>query len=182
MPLPAELREHIEATLRPLREAADGVRWTRPEGLHLTARFLGSVDPARIAEIRSAMTEFAALQPPFPIALGEVGSFGGKRRPRTVWVGLWEGWHELAELEQGLAERLAHLEDRPRYGGPANRPSPPHVTLARAVPDHLDLEIRRRLLDLRGAVWTAERFSLFRSHLGAGGSRYEELAQVPLGR
>jgi 2'-5' RNA ligase len=148
----------------------------------VTARFIGSVEPVRVAEIEAVMHAIAPAQAPFRAALGDVGTFGGKRKPRVAWIGLWAGWRELGELEVGLSQRLEHLEDRPRFGGPANRPAPPHITLARAVPDNLDVEIRRRLLDLRGQEWTAETLTLFRSHLGPGGSVYEELLAVPFGR
>jgi 2'-5' RNA ligase len=180
--LPVELRDRIDSRLRPLRETTTGVRWTRAEGLHLTARFIGSVDPERIAEIEAVMRDVAPARTPFRAALGDVGTFGGKRKPRVAWIGLAAGWRELGELEVALSARLERLEHRPRFGGPANRPSPPHITIARAVPNGLDVEIRRRLLDLRGIEWTADGLSLFRSHLGPGGSVYEELTTVPFGR
>ena len=43
--LNAAAREAVERVMRELRAVAgDGVRWVRPEGIHLTLKFLGDID------------------------------------------------------------------------------------------------------------------------------------------
>ena len=172
--VPAEVRERIETAIRPMRDdpANAGVRWTPPEGYHFTVRFIGSVAPDRIPEIDAAIAGAARGQAPFEVRFGNVGTFG-KRRPRVAWLGLWDGWRELAALELDLSGRLAHLEHRPRFGGTANRPVAPHLTIARAVRQGFEQELQPRLQHLQGTGWTARELVLYRSHLGPGGSRYE---------
>jgi 2'-5' RNA ligase len=180
--VPPRIRERIERAIRPMRDDPGNadVRWTRPEGYHFTVRFIGSVEPGRIPEIEAAIGEAARAQPPFEVRFGNTGTFGGTRRPRVAWLGLWDGSHALGSLELDLSGRLAHLEHRPRFGGTANRPVAPHVTIARAVPDGFEHELYQRLQDLQGTGWTVRELLLYRSHLGPGGSRYQVLSVTEL--
>ncbi|MBW2665172.1 MAG: hypothetical protein JRE13_02680, partial [Deltaproteobacteria bacterium] len=43
-------RRAIAAAIRELRNGPGGdhIRWVRPEALHVTLRFLGDIDPARV--------------------------------------------------------------------------------------------------------------------------------------
>jgi 2'-5' RNA ligase len=75
---------------RRLREApgGDGVRWVRPEALHVTLRFLGDIAPAQVAPLaRRAAGELAALAP-FALRLGPAALFPTPRRPRVVALDL----------------------------------------------------------------------------------------------
>ena len=61
--------------------------WTRGEGFHCTLKFLGEVDPERLAAIQAALA--AMPTPPlFTLHLRRLGVFPNPSRPRVVWVGL----------------------------------------------------------------------------------------------
>src|SRR5918911_1484741 len=80
--LRARIREHVEQ----LREAVPevGASWSRPENVHLTMKFFGNVDPARIPAISAAaeraVKDFSALQ----IAVGGTGVFPKPNRPQVL--------------------------------------------------------------------------------------------------
>ena len=146
------------------------------ENLHLTLAFLGELPLSVLADVDLA---FAAIRAPaFSVTLAGVDLFGGARA-RVVYAGV------------AAAPPLLHLQGKvetaARSAGvavPARR-FMPHVTLAR-LPERLENRERlERAVAGRGGysgpTFPVEAFHLFRSHLGRGGSVYEELASYPLG-
>jgi 2'-5' RNA ligase len=65
-------------------ERGEGVRWVRPEGYHLTLRFLGNVAREDIAELAERVAEEVAPLVPFEIHLGAALVFPNSRNPRVV--------------------------------------------------------------------------------------------------
>jgi 2'-5' RNA ligase len=167
-------RRAAAAVARRLREApgGDGVRWVRPEALHVTLRFLGDVAAAQTAPLaRRAAGELAALAP-FALHLGPAALFPTPRRPRVVALGL--------EPEAPLAALAAALERAVVAEGFAPEP--------RAFRAHLTLgRVRDRRFPAVAAVAVpaeaiaVEEAVLFRSELRPKGSRYTPLERVRLG-
>jgi 2'-5' RNA ligase len=121
--LPEEAREAAAQLAGRLRgsERGEGVRWVRPEGYHLTLRFLGNVAREAIGEIAERVTEQVAPLAPFAIHLAGALVFPSPRSPRVIalavepeatLVSLAE-WVERGVVAAGLpAERRrfrAHL-------------------------------------------------------------------------
>ncbi len=166
----------IQADLR--RLGADSLRWVRPEGIHVTLKFLGSVDAARAPEIAAAL---AAAVDPFELRLrpGALGTFGGDRL-RVVWVGLEGDVEGLVSLAASVEAALGPL------GFPRERrPFAAHLTLARPR-DHVPPEELRTLAALVRRYrppalpsMTLREVSLMQSTLGPGGSMYTRLASFP---
>jgi 2'-5' RNA ligase len=80
---------------------------------------------------------------------------------------------ECAALQAVLSERLADLG----VYEPEQRRFRPHLTVARG--DRVRVRGLPALPDC--GEFTGEAVTLFRSHLGRGGARYEALVSVPLG-
>jgi 2'-5' RNA ligase len=179
--LPPEAREALAQVQAELREQGAGrLRWVRPEGIHLTLKFLGAVAPDLSHRVIDALA--AAIVEPFTLTLrfDRVGSFGGRMRLRVIWVGLAGDVEELAALAETVEEALKPL-GFPRE----SRPFAPHLTLAR-VPDEMGVEERSRLADLIAAYklpampsLSVTEVSLMQSFLLPGGARYEQRAAFP---
>jgi 2'-5' RNA ligase len=156
-----------------LREVpgGDGVRWVRPEALHVTLRFLGDIDPARAAPLaRRARLEVARLGP-FALRLGRAELFPTPRRPRVVALGL-----EPAAPLEALAAAVERAVVAEGFA-PEERAFRAHLTLGR-VRD-------RRFPSVAGAKLAAAEFAveeavLFRSELQPAGPRYTPLERIPL--
>ena len=129
--LPDDVRDalgRLQAGLR--RGDRAGLRWVRPEGIHITLKFLGGVEEGRVGEITPAL---ASAIEPFelrvrPASLGGFPSLvaGGGARLRVVWVGLEgdvEGLAALAGRVDAALESIGFPSER--------RPFAAHLTLAR---------------------------------------------------
>jgi RNA 2',3'-cyclic 3'-phosphodiesterase len=177
--LPEEVRDALAGVQDELRRAgAERLRWVRPEGIHLTLKFLGNVEEHRLSAIVDALDR--AIEPfEFGVQPSELGGFGG-RRLRVVWVGLSGDVEALAELARRVDEAVEPLGFEPE-----SRPFAAHLTLAR-VPDEVSINERERIGALVGRhqfpttpVMTLSNVSLMRSILGPGGAKYERLASFP---
>jgi 2'-5' RNA ligase len=166
----------LQGRLRSRAGAAD-VRWTAPEGMHLTLKFLGEVAEPRIDAVVEAVRVVAAATPMLALVAGGVGAFPTPRRPRVVWVGLTGGADALARLAGALDQALAAVGFVPEA-----RAFHAHVTLGR-------VRSPRGLRVLAGALaaeagaeygaWRAGEAVLYRSYLRPTGSVYEVLARLP---
>ncbi len=180
--LPPEMRAALASLQEALREkGAPRLRWVRPEGIHLTLKFLGAVPQEKVAAIREALAPTVQGIPPLALSLAEVGTFGDRRGPRVVWVGMEGDLEPLARLQQRVDKALEPLFP------PERRAFSPHLTLAR-VPDSMGSGERQTLRELAKTIEvppapavTIGELSLIRSILGPGGAVYERLAAFPLG-
>jgi 2'-5' RNA ligase len=182
----AELEPHVRAAaaalIETLKERAGRlspqarITWVPEDRLHITLRFIGSVDGAVAAAVRAALESPLDLAP-FDIEVAGTGTFPGRGAPRVIWAGIKAGGAALNALERTVTERLASARIPPEP-----RPFNPHLTLAR-VRDAAGLNAVQ-LLDgvAREMVGTtrAETITLFESRLASKGSTYLALQRTPL--
>ncbi|MDX1662419.1 MAG: RNA 2',3'-cyclic phosphodiesterase [Candidatus Promineifilaceae bacterium] len=126
--LPSDVKDALAAIRRELepRVPEGAVRWNSREKMHLTLRFLGDTEVAKVQEIGSALESIAAAHAPFQLALDALGCFPNPRRPRVIWVGLDGDVAELHQVKEMVDERLA-----PLGWAPEDRAYHPHLTLGR---------------------------------------------------
>lgn len=161
-------RESVTAVQDRLREVAtrQGVRFVRPEKLHLTLAFLGDADPEPVI---AGCAEVCTRHSPLMLTTTTLGGFPDLRRPKVVWLGLEGDLSALVALQADLASAL---------GQPAAEYIP-HLTLARISPGSKAVGYATQTLelDLPPAGIRAEEVSLFES---TPDGRYEILASWPL--
>jgi len=180
--LPEDVRESLgglQADLR--RHDLPGLRWTRPEGVHLTLKFLGETPATSLAAIESALARAVRGVPSFRLALGAPGTFGGRRGPRVLWVDVEGELPPLQRLQAAVERELAAVGFAPE-----EREFSPHLTLAR-VPQPPPPGLAERLSRALAAVaaardeFEATELLLMRSSLQPGGAVYSRVAAFPLG-
>lgn len=180
--LPQDWTDALASTQDDLRrQGLAGLRWARPEGIHLTLKFLGNVDQQRVGAITSAMNEAARNIRPFDLTLGALGTFGPATRPRVLWCGVSGDLAALNRLWQATERQIAPMgfpSEHDRFA--------PHLTLAR-VPDDLAPERRSGITSTIArhkapAVRTlhVSEVSLMQSMLDRGGARYHRLGGASL--
>ena len=170
-------RAALAARVARLREAVDGVAWVAPENLHLTLKFLGGVDVARLALVRDALDSAVRGCPAFDFGVAGLGAFPTPTRARVIWAGAGQGGPELQALAGRVDRALAAVGFAPE-----ERAFSPHVTLGRMR----DPRRNDRLADLLDRSETfgrirVDRLSLMRSDLSPHGARYSELSAHLLG-
>ncbi|MGH2444441.1 MAG: RNA 2',3'-cyclic phosphodiesterase [Candidatus Limnocylindria bacterium] len=173
VPIADGLRTALADELAGWRERPDlsGLRWADPAAWHVTLAFIGSIDAATVADLADALASVGDEEEPITLACGGLGAFPSASHARVAWYGVADPEAQF----RNLAKRT-----RRAVGVPAHQPFRPHVTLARARPQPVDL--RGWVAEAASPVGTlvVDRLHLMRSHLGSGPARYETIASVPL--
>ncbi len=179
--LPEQVREELGRVQEELRRHdLSHLRWVRPPGIHLTLKFLGETPAGRVAAITEALAGATRGRPGFRLALGAPGTFGGRRRPRVLWLDSIGDIDRLRGLQAAVEEALVEV------GFPSEeRGFSPHLTLARvpqpAPPGTAErIEQALRAMSPPRAEFDVREVVLMRSTLQPGGAVYERLAAFPL--
>lgn len=176
IPVPQPALAQLGAILGDLRARSWPVRWVRPEGLHITLKFFGSLSQETAEALVPALAGAADGLGPIPLTSTSIGSFPGGQRAKVIWLGI--DAPGALELLQDAVERACVPLGFPVEG----RPFRPHITLGR-VKDQEKLPVRS-LEGLEAAPeipFLAERLVLFHSEPGPNGSVYREFHSFALG-
>lgn len=161
-----------------LRASGADVSWTRPEGMHLTLKFLGEVEEKRVPKIEAALDSVVNGIGPSSLSVSGMGTFPDRRRPRVVWIGLKEDGDRLIKMQENVERELGAI------GFPAEkRGFTPHITLGRIrsnrnIEKLLDLIEKEKGVNLDG--FTVTNVYLMESKLRPTGAVYTELYSAPL--
>lgn len=171
--MPDPQREQLGGFLAECAIAAPEFRWSVTENLHLTVRFVGSVDRAVVEGIADRLD--GAAGPAIQLALGETGAFKRSRLARVVWLGLKSGADDLTALAARVEAECQGVGLAPEV-----RAFQPHLTLARARSRD-----GARQPDLPAvpplAPWRADELILYWSHLKKNGAEHEPIRRIALG-
>jgi 2'-5' RNA ligase len=158
------LRDELARRARPIQAAALDGQAVPDDNLHITLRFMGTLDPD--ARARAEQAAGRVRHRDITLQLDRAGHW---EQPRVLWLG-------CSDVPDPILGLLADLNTE--LGGEGfefrSRPWRPHVTVARGVTEVSDLPPVERL------TWDLTRFVLVRSELGGSASEYEVVAEWPL--
>ena len=169
--IPDEVRAALIAATKNLKSEAPDARWSRPESLHVTLKFLGETKNDLLERIRETLANCAANSP-IALTYRGVGFFPDEKKPRVLWAGV-EATPNLAELAAQIDREL-----KPLGFEPETRPYVPHITLARLNSARTIEKLVRAAAPLKSYHFGAAReseFHLFESVLKPTGSEYKKL-------
>src|SRR5574341_1768844 len=107
--LPGEVRDALSRLQHELqRRGLTQLRWVRPEGIHLTLKFLGETPAEKVQAIKGALSGAVEGVAPHALALGALGTFGG-RSPRVLWIDLTSDLAPLLALQKNVDDALAKI-------------------------------------------------------------------------
>jgi 2'-5' RNA ligase len=152
-----------------------GIRWTRPDTVHLTLHFFGATRADDLEKIRASMLSVRLREKAFPVDVLGFGAFPDRRRPRIVWLGLTpEGpLHALHQVCQAELVKNGFAVE--------SRAFAPHLTIGRFRERALDLTaVFAALAGRRVGGLPIDQLVLFESRLLPGGARHIPLFTVPL--
>jgi RNA 2',3'-cyclic 3'-phosphodiesterase len=182
------IRERMVQFVESVRSFAPDARWTKPESLHVTLKFIGEQPEAAVLKIKESMTSVVAN--PIDIHFRGFGFFPTPKSARVFWIGM-EAGPQLAALAAAIDDTM------PALGiAKEERAFNPHLTLARSPggsgsprwrkedrPNRVFAPLQNRLATLPSpefGTMTAREFFLYQSQLSPKGSKYTRLARFPL--
>ena len=181
--IPEGVKARIEGTQAELRRALPdaNARWIRPDQFHLTLKFLGDVEAARLDPLGQATRAACRGFTPLRLRAEGVGCFPDLRRPRVLWTGVSDGSGQLLRLQEAVAlatQDFTAEQKEEHFTG--------HITLARFK------GIKRSQAEALAAAapgltarlfgeWTAHKIDLMRSVLLPQGAQHTSLAEIALG-
>jgi len=176
--IPPAVKEGMAGVRDRLKSAGVDAGWSRPEGVHLTLKFLGEVSEERVPEIMRALALALGDTGWFRLGVEGVGVFPNPASARVVWFGLTGDVNVLVALQAAVEQAMAGLGIESD-----DRPYTPHLTLGRIK------RIRKRAAWLEGLAGVSNSrlpgfevasVSLIESQLRPSGAVYRELGRVAL--
>ncbi|NQV01292.1 MAG: RNA 2',3'-cyclic phosphodiesterase, partial [Bacteroidia bacterium] len=165
--------------LRGLKQALrhDKIKWVEEENMHITIKFFGETEVARIPAIGNVLGAVADSVKEFSFCYEGLGIFGSSYNPRVVWAGI-QPYEELSRLMMSLKRELVPL------GFPADRQNTvPHLTLGRIRSIHDRSQFQEALdsfKQISSQKMMADNLVLFESILLPSGPEYHKIDSFPL--
>ncbi len=120
-----KIAEEVARLQQPMADAGFRVAWVPAANLHITLRFIGSVEETLIEGITGACKRVAARHAPIEAKAGGVGAFPSLQKPNVLWVGV-QAPPALSALQRDVEAAMVELgfdkEERAYH---------PHVTVGR---------------------------------------------------
>jgi RNA 2',3'-cyclic 3'-phosphodiesterase len=175
--LPEEVRDVLRQGLGPLKRDQPPARWVRPEGMHITLKFLGEQPQDLVERLDAGVGGALSGLSPVTIRLGGGGYFPRDRRPRVAWVG---------GQAAGLDAWARAVEDATAALGVDReaRAFSLHLTLARLERPWGVQAVEHFLVQVgkwRFPEFVAREVVLFQSDLRPSGAVYTPLRRWPVG-
>lgn len=175
--LPEPVREKVSNFAAQLKKRArtNGIRWSRPENLHITLQFLDQVKstdlPKLMSEVRDSLL---ANMSPFLVELGNLHLFPSAFHPRVIVLDVTpqETLAGLsAQVGKGIVKAGYDIEDRPFRA---------HLTLGRIKNRRVDTAFLSEFTMPPVEPIQVNQVVLFRSEPMPDASRYTRLDEIDL--
>lgn len=160
--LPSSIDDHLDL----VGGGIPGARWEGRDRLHVTLRFVGDVEGARLRALYAALDDVRS--PPLSLQIAGVGLFPPRGEPRVLWAGFADD-RGVVELHRRIERALVHADFDPEP-----RKFAAHVTPARlrdAPPDRVAAFLSHHAL-LRTEPFECSAFFVYSSILSPTGAKY----------
>jgi 2'-5' RNA ligase len=176
--IPEEIKIELQKLLEKLKTTDADVKWVRPEGMHITLKFLGEADEKSKDKIIAVLEEVSKKKNSFTVNFRGLGVFPGLKRPRVVWVGIEKGREELRDMAKELESALSEL------GFPKEaREFSAHLTLGRVKSGRNREKLVEDLKNYNDFVlppFNADKINLMQSVLKREGAEYSTVVSYKL--
>ena len=178
--IPGDIIALIRGLQRDIQAYNLNVKWVKPENIHLTLNFLGNTHISELKDISCAMEGVASDFTPFLLSAKGVGVFPDLRRPKVIWIGLFQETDSLALLQKQISIRLDNIginTKKQRFKG--------HVTIGRVKgKGQMDKTLLDEILNTHqqfcSKTFLVDRIYLLQSELKPTGPVYSKLMSFQL--
>ncbi|NLX91267.1 MAG: RNA 2',3'-cyclic phosphodiesterase [Firmicutes bacterium] len=182
--LDEKMREKVAEVQEKLKKRTSGIRWVKPELLHLTLKFLGDIRAEELKAFEQHLEKAAREVAAFHLTFNRLGAFPGLRNPRVIWIGTQTGTAQLVLL----ASKIENIfKSTANFQSASNKvkdttPFVPHLTIGRRQKNSdllFPMEIFRESFDCKYALHV-DRFFLMQSTLYSSGPVYTPVKEFLL--
>ncbi len=176
--IPGEIKRQMAEVQRGLRNSGVDASWPRPEGIHLTLKFLGEIPEARLSEILNSLRSAAQGTGAFRIEAAGAGAFPNAKAARVVWIGLSGDVDKLSRLQSAVEKAMTDIGFAQE-----DRKFTPHLTLGRIKYIRSRdgwLKALEEIRDIKLSAFDVDAVSLMKSELKPSGAVYTEMGRVEL--
>lgn len=177
--LPEAVISALSEFQQELKKCGADVRWVRPQNIHLTLKFLGTVDDKDSGRIKEAIEGTSKNFSYFDLHIKGTGVFPNMNNPRVLWIGVSVN-ETLGGLQKTIEDAMASLGFEKE-----NRKFAPHLTLGRfrssygkeSLLEKIELNSDREFGHIPVMM-----ICLMKSDLSPAGAKYTRIAEIPLGK
>ncbi|WP_179134554.1 RNA 2',3'-cyclic phosphodiesterase [Oceanobacillus timonensis] len=128
IPVQPELAKQLAAWQTILKKYLPYKQWTHRYDFHITLVFLGEVDEQSIEMLQRKLSSITAC-PSFALKRTELKTFGNKKQPRVIWLGMEHHplLHDMQEQVVQICETIGYKREKRGYT--------PHITIAKKWAD-----------------------------------------------
>jgi 2'-5' RNA ligase len=175
--LPEDLKEKLSQIQQIFIQNTGGIRWVKPENIHLTLKFLGSTSEDKVEEVFRILEQTVRGFPCFAFTVSGLGAFPNPRNPKVIWAGI-QANSQLFSFQKQLEDGLSSIGFSRE-----KRSFSPHLTLGRVK----DPQVRKNLRDILEKYidedwgnYEASWIIFYRSDLKPAGPVYSILKKIEL--
>lgn len=175
--MPETVKSALLSFQQELQTCGADVRWVRPDGIHLTLKFLGDIEGKIIEKIVETLKGTCRKFQKFDCEVRGVGVFPGIKAPRVLWTGI-EDHDALKRIQQEIDTGMSSIGFE-REG----RKFTPHLTLGRFRSSEGKIALMNKMEKYKEhsvGIINVNHISLMRSDLGPAGAKYTRIAEIPL--
>lgn len=140
--LDQKAKQDIGNVIERLKNSGSDVKWTDPDNLHVTIKFLGEVHGDDVKEIEKRVSDTLKGVKKFTMSICEVGYFGRPGHMKVIWVGMKEGRENVTELSKNINKGLSHVRKE-------DHKFSPHITIGRVRSGRNSEKLMKEMDELR---------------------------------
>jgi len=168
--IPKEIKLEISKFQNLLKTAGLEAKWVKPENIHLTIAFLGSIDDKQAVEIKKILTPINRfIEKPIKFQLGQISAFPNASRARVIFVALSGKIERLttlaAKVRNELKNKKIWFDEKPFVA---------HLTLGRFKKPQ-DINQLAEKIKIKQISFEVKEASLYQSLLSPSGPIYTKL-------
>jgi 2'-5' RNA ligase len=171
---PQTVKKEIDEIQQKLKAAGLQAHWVKPEIIHLTLAFLGSVTPDKIEPIKKIIQNIASQMNPVKLKLSQLNCFPNPIKPRIIFIKLSGKLGKLNALAIKIRQQLKKENiwfDK--------KPFSAHLTLAR-IKKKQNLTNLVKKIKIKQVEFTASQITLTKSQLTDLGPIYTQIKTIAL--